>query len=147
MPPANYHCCVVEIAGTGVLISGKSGSGKSSLALGLLEAFSRSGESAFLVCDDQALLQVEDGKLVAHAPKAIAGKIELRGYGIVQMDHKQSARIGLVVKLVDRKDLVRMPEESQVILQDVKLASIDVPICHEQQSVRIVRAKLNELRD
>ena len=147
MAPANCHCCVVEIAGTGVLITGKSGSGKTSLALGLLEASSRSGESAFLVCDDQALLQAEDGALVAHTPKAIAGKIELYGYGIVQMDYKQSARINLVVNLVEQRNLERMPEKNHVFLQGIKLASIDVPKCHEQQSVRIVRAKLNELCD
>jgi hypothetical protein len=80
-------------SGAGVLLLGKSGSGKSDLALRLI------GRGARLVADDRTELRCERGRLVARAPAKIAGLIELRGVGIVAMPRALSAPIALVVDL------------------------------------------------
>ena len=80
-------------AHAGVLLVGASGSGKSDLALRLI------GCGAQLVSDDRTMLRVERNRLVARAPERIAGLMELRGVGIVELAHAASARIVLVVDL------------------------------------------------
>ena len=75
------HASTVALEGRAVLISGPSGSGKSDLALRLLDrGFS-------LVSDDQTLVRRERDRLVASPPPNIAGKLEIRGIGIVDMDN------------------------------------------------------------
>jgi serine kinase of HPr protein (carbohydrate metabolism regulator) len=139
----NEHCSVVQIDGSGVMITGRSGSGKTSLALGLLEAFSASGKSAHFICDDQALLEERDGVLIAHAPKALAGRLELRGYGIIEMAYEPSCKIVLVANLVEPDQIERMPVPKQVSVQGISIREIDVPCRHEQHSIRIIKAVLS----
>ena len=99
----NVHasCVRLERAGTafgaprdaGVLLLGKSGAGKSDLALRLIAL------GAKLVSDDRSELFARRGRLFARAPKNLKGLIEVRGVGIVALPHAASARIALVVKL------------------------------------------------
>ncbi|HVZ69801.1 MAG TPA: HPr kinase/phosphatase C-terminal domain-containing protein [Rhizomicrobium sp.] len=84
-------------SGAGVLILGKSGAGKSMLALQLIAA------GAKLVADDRVELFVRGGRLMARAPANIAGFIEARGVGIVEIPYVRDAAIALVVKLTDAK--------------------------------------------
>jgi hypothetical protein len=101
----NIHasCIRLERAGmpfgapprTGVLILGASGAGKSTLVLELIAAGAR------LVADDRAELFVRNGRLCARAPANIAGFLEVRGLGIVEIPHARDAAIALVVKLTD----------------------------------------------
>ena len=84
------HATTVLVDGTGVLLRGPSGSGKSDLALRLIDGGAR------LVADDQTALAVENGVLVAHPPRSIAGRLEVRGLGIVTVPWAPSAPIGLV---------------------------------------------------
>src|SRR6185369_13552251 len=77
----SFHASTVARDGRAVLIMGPSGSGKSDLALRLLDrGFS-------LVSDDQTLVRVDGGRLLASPPQTIAGKLEVRGVGIVEMKH------------------------------------------------------------
>lgn len=106
-PVANIHasCIRLERAGApfdapakaGVLILGESGSGKSLLSLLLIAA------GAKLVADDRTELFVRKGTLMARAPANVAGYIEARGVGIVEIPHVADAAIALVVKLSDTK--------------------------------------------
>ncbi|MBS0471196.1 MAG: aldolase [Proteobacteria bacterium] len=89
----------------GILLFGKSGSGKSDLALRLIAL------GAELVSDDRTDLRVARGRLVATAPKSIAGLIEVRGVGIARMAHSARATIALAVEL-DRKPQ-RLPEAAR----------------------------------
>ena len=89
-------------ANAGVLILGKSGAGKSDLALRLIAL------GATLVADDRTDFAVLRGRLVASAPKTIAGLLEVRGVGIVKMPHAQRAPISLVVELT--RKVARLPE-------------------------------------
>ena len=111
------HGTCVELDGAAVLLRGPSGSGKSDLALRLIEA------GACLVADDQVSLQARHGVLIAAAPAAIAGRMEVRGLGIVAVRHVAEARLALVVDLVPPPAVERLPEPA-----DVELAGIALPL-------------------
>src|SRR5258707_15075286 len=85
------HGTCVTVGEVGVLILGPPGSGKSGLALRLIDqpGFGISGEikKARLVADDQVAVRREDNRLVASAPLVIAGKLEIRGLGLVAVAH------------------------------------------------------------
>lgn len=140
----NYHCSVLEIGGTGILIDGASGSGKTSLVFGLVERSEVNGYEAHFVCDDQALLRQDGESLIAEAPSTIAGKIELRGFGILDISHKPSAAIDVVFRLVKEDEVERMPSPEIVQLQSVTLPLVKIPMQHEARSARIVMAWLDE---
>jgi serine kinase of HPr protein (carbohydrate metabolism regulator) len=107
------HATTVAIDGKAVMIEGASGSGKSDLALRLID------RGAILVSDDQTLL-VRSGKtLLASAPTAIAGRMEIRGIGILAMPHVDGIPVGLLVR-VDGA-IERMPER-----RVRRIAGIDV---------------------
>jgi serine kinase of HPr protein (carbohydrate metabolism regulator) len=139
---ANHHCSVVVIDGAGVLIEGVSGSGKTSLALGLVDTAKARGLDAALVCDDQALLSRRDSRIVATAPAATAGLAELRYYGPSRVDHVAFCEIALVGRLADEETLERMPLAERTKLLDVDLPLVRLPRRHEQQSARIILAWL-----
>jgi serine kinase of HPr protein (carbohydrate metabolism regulator) len=120
----NVHGTGIVLAGTGVMMRGPSGSGKSLLALLLIDSFALRGEDATLVADDQLELTESGGVLTMTTPSAIAGMIELRGRGIVSRPHVARARLGLVVDLVET--LERMPEESAF---STELLGVTLPRC------------------
>jgi serine kinase of HPr protein (carbohydrate metabolism regulator) len=88
-------------ADAGVLIIGRSGVGKSDLALRLIAA------GAQLVSDDRTDLYVRRGQLRARAPKTIAGMIEIRGVGLIDIPYTDEARVVLVAEITTR--VARMP--------------------------------------
>ncbi len=140
----NRHCCVVEVGGTGILIEGASGSGKTSLALGLLEHAKLNGIPSAFICDDQAILRVQDGKLIAQAPEAISGKVEVRGYGITTLENQIETAVDLVVEMVADQEVDRMPDHQFTIMEGVQLPSLKVPVRHEAGARRIIMAWLSD---
>lgn len=98
------HGSAVLAGADGVLIRGPSGSGKTLLALLMV------GRGARLIADDRVFLSACHGRVIASAPGAIAGRIELRGRGIVAMAHEASAVVRLVIDLVGPGALERMPD-------------------------------------
>ncbi|MBM3554154.1 MAG: hypothetical protein FJX47_01195 [Alphaproteobacteria bacterium] len=102
------HATAVEVDGAGVLLRGPSGSGKSDLALRLID------RGASLIADDQVELSAEADGLIARAPAPIAGKMEVRGLGIIETRHKSATRLALVVDLDCQAGPVeRMPVEAK----------------------------------
>lgn len=97
------HASCVELGGTGVLLLGDSGSGKSDLALRLIDAGGR------LVADDRTDLRREGTRLIASPPATIAGRIEVRGLGIVPVAHVACSPVVLAVDLVAPDRVERMP--------------------------------------
>jgi HPr kinase/phosphorylase len=98
------HATAVSIGGRAVLLRGASGSGKSDLALRLIDAGAR------LVADDRSELRREGNTVSVQAPAPIAGLIEARGIGILRVDSLASAELALVVDLVAPEAVERLPE-------------------------------------
>jgi serine kinase of HPr protein (carbohydrate metabolism regulator) len=108
------------------LIRGPSGSGKSDLALRFLALAGEPGLEQLLVADDQVWIERQkDGSLAASAPPTLAGKIEVRGLGIVEVPHREAARIALAVDLVLPQEVPRMPPNP---LDRITLAGVTLPV-------------------
>lgn len=104
------HATAVAINGDGndygVLITGDSGSGKSDLALRLID------RGAILISDDQVILAKDGPQVTLARPEQIAGKLEIHGLGIVKQDSIEKAPLKLCVKLVSQPE--RFPMDSQI---------------------------------
>ncbi len=112
---ALVHGTCIDVAGAGVLLRGPSGSGKSDLALRLIDRGAR------LVADDQVEVTAAGGDLVAVAPTALAGLLEVRGLGVLRIEVAVSARLELVVDLVAPEAVNRMPEGQMAKIEGVAL--------------------------
>lgn len=99
------HASCVAADGKAVLICGPSGAGKSDLALRLID------RGFTLVSDDQTLVRKSGERLLASAPGTIAGKLEIRGIGIVDMETVSDVPISLIVELTS--DIQRLPDDSR----------------------------------
>ena len=95
--PLQVHASCVARSGEGVLIAGPSGSGKSDLALRLLN------RGFTLVSDDRT--DIDSG--IARPPAAIAGLLEVRGLGVLRLPFAPEAKLRLLVKLGE--DTPRLP--------------------------------------
>ena len=112
------HGTTVAIGEQAVLLRGKSGSGKSDLALRLIDAGAR------LVADDQTELSRHGETLLVRPPAAIAGLIEVRGVGILPVASLDEARLALIVDLVAPQHVERLPEPSSETILGVSLPRI-----------------------
>ena len=116
----NLHASTVAIEGRAVLISGPSGSGKSDLALRMLD------RGFNLVSDDRTILRRDGAKLIASAPDTIKGKLEVRGVGIVEVETVPDVPVALVVELTS--DIQRLPDDSRerlILGAGIPLISVD----------------------
>ena len=103
---ALHQFTVVSVKGRGVLIEGAPGSGKSSLALALID------RGAMLVGDDGVTLAAMDGRLFASPAPATAGLLEVRNVGLVPMPFLDRVAIALVIALdPEAPRFIDAPEE------------------------------------
>jgi serine kinase of HPr protein (carbohydrate metabolism regulator) len=109
------HVSSVAIGGRAVLIGGRSGAGKSDLALRLID------RGASLISDDYTFVRRVQGQALASAPERIAGKIEIRNVGIVELPAAVDVPVALYVDLSGEP--VRLPEATDRLT----IAGISIP--------------------
>ena len=108
------HATCVEIGTAAALLRGPPGSGKSDLALRMIE------QGARLVSDDYVEVSARDRRLYASPPAELAGRLEVRGVGVVRLNHVRRARVGLVVDLVPQV-AERLPMPHSIELEGILL--------------------------
>jgi serine kinase of HPr protein (carbohydrate metabolism regulator) len=111
------HATCVSVHKFGVLIQGPSGIGKSDLALRLIN------EGSMLIADDRVNLLNRKESLIASAPKQLAGLIEVRGIGILQIKFQTKCSISLVVNLTKTRPSSRLP-----LSKFTKINGIKIPV-------------------
>ncbi len=133
----SFHASSVAIDGRAVLISGPSGSGKSDLALRLLD------RGFNLVSDDQTIVRRERERLLASAPPQIAGKLEVRGIGIVDVETVENVPVALIVELMS--DMERLPDDGRertILGLQVPVVTIDAMTASAPSKVALALDRL-----
>jgi HPr kinase/phosphorylase len=101
------HATAVAIDGLGVLLRGRSGTGKSDLALRLVD------QGARLISDDRVrILRQGEGLRLrppARLPAELEYRIEVRGLGIFAVPGASEAPLVLVADLLPGRNLDRLP--------------------------------------
>lgn len=105
----NLHATCVAHGGKGLLILGKSGAGKSSLALAMIAL------GAVLVADDRTDIALMDGKLIASPPESLQGLIEARGIGLLRLPYIAATALTAAVDL-DQPESDRLPPRRHIEL-------------------------------
>ena len=139
----NLHATCVVFGRFGVLLRGPSGSGKSSLALRLIDeqgyGTGPNRLKAKLVADDQVMVDRKGLNVSASRPEALSGRLEIRGLGIVTLDHLRAVNLRLVVDLLPIKDIPRMPELADA---RVELLGVVLPRLYLDARIADAAAKL-----
>jgi serine kinase of HPr protein (carbohydrate metabolism regulator) len=119
----SLHATAVIHGESGVLILGPSGSGKSALALALMARASGAGAFCALIGDDRVFVRKADGRLIAWGAANMAGVIERRMAGLIQVRHEPAAIVRLAVELCERgRQWPRMPDDGDSLtISDVEL--------------------------
>jgi HPr kinase/phosphorylase len=124
------HGTCVSVNGEGVLILGAPGTGKSDLALRLIDepgfGVSESLMRGKLISDDQVIVTRQKDKLIASAPSTIQGKLEIRGLGIVSLARRPSVHLLLVVRLQSHSAIERLPDHGTFDILGLALPLVEI---------------------
>jgi serine kinase of HPr protein (carbohydrate metabolism regulator) len=147
MSSTTVHASAVLVGAWAVLIRGPSASGKSRLALELIEA-ARAGSLRFarLVADDRVHLETAGGRLLARPAEALAGLIEVRGVGLLRLPHEPCALVGLVVDLA-AADAERLPDKGKRRTNIDGVVLPRLPVAPDAMALPSVLAVLNSSQE
>ena len=119
--PHVLHATSVAVAGRGLLITGASGSGKSSLAMQLISL------GATLIADDRTEVRIVEGELRLDCPPTIAGRIEARGLGILEAPTVVDIPLWAVLDL-DQAETERLPPRRATTIIGQSVALLHKPM-------------------
>ena len=137
------HATCVSLGGAGLLLLGVPGAGKSSLALRLMER----GWS--LAADDQVDVLPQGDGLVARAPDALAGRLEVRGLGVFEGLYHAPARLAAVARLRPAGTIPRLPEQELWHAEGCSLPAFPLDaadVAAPDKAAWALRAALGQLR-
>ena len=115
-----FYATAVTYSGFGVLIRGPSGSGKSDLALRLID------NGAGLISDDQVIIKVVGQELYLSPPESISGLIEVRGVGVIKIEYDRDIRLCLIVELDPSNDVQRTPRVKEELIKNIPVPVINL---------------------
>jgi serine kinase of HPr protein (carbohydrate metabolism regulator) len=121
-------------APSAVLLRGKSGTGKSDLVLRLIAA------GGMLVSDDQVVVERHQDKIMVSAPAAIQGLIEVRGVGLLKYPAAPQAQLRLVIDLVPREEVPRLPDRESADILGVAIPSLKLHAFDASTPLKIFKA-------
>jgi serine kinase of HPr protein (carbohydrate metabolism regulator) len=133
------HATTVALGGVGVLLRGAPGSGKSDLALRLIDGGAR------LIADDQTVITRRGDRLLAAPPAVLAGRLEVRGLGIVALEHVAGVPLAAVFDLVPLSAIERLPEAATVALLGIALPVLQIDPTAPSAAAK-VRLAVGQLR-
>ena len=139
----NIHASCIALGEDGVVFQGPSGCGQSDLTLRMID------EGAALVSDDYVLISAEEGETRATAPPTIEGLIEVRGLGLITVPYVSDIRVALVVELIDRADVPRLPDPDDThidLLPDMPVPLIRLT-AYDPSTAAKIRLAIRALRD
>lgn len=130
------HATLVKLDGKGILLIGKSGSGKSDLALRLIE-----NKKASLVADDIVDIVLQNGKLFGSVPQNLAGLLEVRNIGIIKYPYIESSSVDMLVNLTESsEEIERMPSNTKDVILGLEINKIDLYAKESSAADKVVAA-------
>jgi serine kinase of HPr protein (carbohydrate metabolism regulator) len=123
---AGIHSTAVIYGESGVLILGPSRSGKSALALALLDRARSTGRFGALVGDDRVWVRAVAGRLVASGAPRLAGMVERRMCGLRTAPVESAALIALAAEINRPGEAWPRwpPETNDVVIDGVPLPRV-----------------------
>ena len=115
-----FYATAVTYCGFGILIRGPSGSGKSDLALRLID------DGAGLVADDQVVIKAVGQELYLSPPDRLSGLIEVRGVGVIKIEYVRDIRLCLIVELDPRNEIQRIPKIKEELIKKIPVPVINM---------------------
>ena len=139
MNSKRMHSSSVVIDDNGVLILGDSGSGKSDLALRLID------NGATLISDDISICRKNSNNIYLYCPPEIKGLLEVREIGIITVPFVERIKLRLVVNLKSNNN-ERFPKDSSFRILGIKIPIINIE-GKNSSAVAKIKVKLNEIRE
>ena len=133
------HSSSIVIDDNGVLILGDSGSGKSDLALRLID------NGATLISDDVSICKKNLNNIYLYCPPETKGLLEVREIGIVTVPFVERIKLKLVVNLQKKKN-ERFPEDNYLKILGIKIPLINID-GKNSSAVAKIKVKLNEISE
>tara|TARA_E500000331_G_scaffold345155_1_gene382319 strand:+ start:368 stop:787 length:420 start_codon:yes stop_codon:yes gene_type:complete len=133
------HATSVAIEDNGVAIFGDPGSGKSDLALRLIDS------GATLISDDITVFSKLEKNINLFGIENTKGLLEVREVGIITVPYVEGIKLKLVVRLTD-KVIERIPKKNNINLLGLKFPKLEIN-GKNSSSVAKVKVKLNEINE
>lgn len=134
-----FHATSVAMEDNGVAIFGDPGSGKSDLALRLIDS------GATLISDDITVFSKLEKNINLFGIENTKGLLEVREVGIITVPYVEGIKLKLVVRLTD-KVIERIPKKNQINLLGLKFPKLEIN-GKNSSSVAKVKVKLNEINE